>query len=65
MPDWMEQKLELILLAEISTTSDMQMINTLTADSEGEQKSLLSVAEEIEKVCLKLNCFHFSPIYLP
>ena len=50
----MEQKLELILLGEISATSDMQMINTLTVESEEEQKSLLSVTEEIEKACLKL-----------
>jgi len=50
----MEQKLELILLGEISATSDMQMINTLTVESEEEQKSLLSVTEETEKVCLKL-----------
>ena len=59
MPDWMEQKLELILLGEISATSDMQIINTVMAESEKQQKSLLSVTEETEKVCLKLNCCLF------
>ena len=52
----MNHKLETRLLGEISTTSDMQMITTLMADSADELKSLLmKVKEESEKVGLKLN----------
>ena len=41
---------------EVSTTSDMQMITTLMAESQEELKSLLmKVKEESEKVGLKLN----------
>ena len=44
------------LLREISTTSDMQMITILMAESEEELKSLLmKVKEENEKAGLKLN----------
>ena len=49
----MKQKLESILLGEISITSDD---TTLMADSEEELKSLLmKVKEKSEKVGLKLN----------
>ena len=41
MPGWMKHKLESRLLGEISTTSDIQMIPTLMAESEEELKSLL------------------------
>ena len=44
------------MLGEISTTSDIQIIITLMAESEEELKSLLMrVKEESEKVGLKLN----------
>ena len=44
------------IAGEISTTSDMQMIPLLMAESEEELKSLLmKVKEESEKVGLKLN----------
>ena len=39
----------------ISTTSDMQMIPLLMAESEEELKSLLRMKEESEKAGLKLN----------
>ena len=56
MPGWITYKLESRLLGEISTTSGMQMITTLMAESEEELKSLLmKVKEESEKVALKLN----------
>ena len=56
MLGWMKHKLESRLLGEISITSDMQMTNTLMAESEEEVKSLLmKVKEESEKVGLKLN----------
>ena len=56
MPDWMKHKLESRLPGEISTTSDMQIITTLMAESEEELKSLLMrVKEESEKAGLKLN----------
>ena len=52
----MKHKLDSILLGEISTTSDIQMIPTLMAESEEELKSLLmKVKEESEKGGLKLN----------
>ena len=55
MLGWMNHKLESVLLGEISTASDMQMITTLMAESK-EQKSLsMKLKEESEKVCLKLN----------
>ena len=44
------------MLGEISTTSDVQMIITLMAESEEELKSLLmKVKEESEKAGLKLS----------
>ena len=44
------------MLGEISTTSDMQMITILMAESEEELKSLLlKVKEENEKAGLKLK----------
>ena len=56
MPGWMKHKLESRLPGEISTTSDMQIITTLMAESEEELKSLLMrVKEESEKAGLKLN----------
>ena len=52
---WMTHKLESRLQGEISTTSDMQMITTLT-ESEEELKILLTkVKEESEKTGLKLH----------
>ena len=56
MLDWMKHKPESRLLGEISTTSDMQMIPTLMAESKKELKSLLmKVKEETEKTGLNLN----------
>ena len=56
MPGWMNHKLESRFLGEISTTSDMQMIPLLMAESEEELKTLLiRVKEESEKAGLKLN----------
>jgi len=56
MPGWMNPKLESRLPREISSTSDMQMINILMAESEEELKSLLmKVKEESEKAGLTLN----------
>ena len=56
MPGWMNPKLESRLSREMSSTSDMQMINTLMAESEEELKSLLmKVKEESEKAGLTLN----------
>ena len=56
MPGWMNHKLESRFLGEISTTSDMQMIPLLMAESEEELKSLLMKGKvESEKVGLKLN----------
>ena len=50
MPGWMKHKLESRLLEEISTTSDMQILTTLMAESEEELKILLmQVKEESEK----------------
>ena len=54
MPGWMNHRLESRLPREMSTTSDMQMIPTLMAESEEEQKGLL-MKEESEKAGLKLN----------
>ena len=52
----MKHKLESRLPAEISTTSDMQIITTLMAESEEELKSLsMRVKEKSEKAGLKLN----------
>ena len=49
-------KLESRLSGEITTTSDIQMIPTLIAESEEELKSLLMrVKEESERAGLKLN----------
>ena len=51
-----KSQLESRLPGEISTTSDVQMIITLIAESEEELKSLLmKVKEESEKIDLKLN----------
>ena len=56
MPGWMNHKLESRFLGEISTTSDMQMITALMAESEEELKSLLmKVIEENEKAGLKFS----------
>ena len=56
IPDWMKHKLESRLQGEISTTSDVQVIMTLTAESKEELKSLsMKVKEESEKAGLKLN----------
>ena len=55
MLGWMKRKLGSRLLAEISTTSDIQMI-PLMAESEEELKSfLMRVKEESEKSGLKLT----------
>ena len=52
----MKHKLESRLPGEILTTSDIQMITTVMAESEEELKSLLMrVKEENEKAGLKLN----------
>ena len=56
MPVWKTHKLESRFLGEISTTSDMQMIPLLMAESEEELNSfLIRVKEESEKAGLKLN----------
>ena len=55
MPGWMKHKLESRLLGEIPTTSDMQMITTLMAESEEELKILLMKEKESEKPGLKHN----------
>ena len=52
----MKFKLDSRVSEEMSTTSDMQVVSLLTAESEEELKSLLmKVKEESEKVGLKLN----------
>ena len=52
----MNHKLESRLPGEVLTTSDMQMIPLLMAESEEELKSLLMrVKEESDKAGLKLN----------
>ena len=52
----MNHKLESRFLGEISTTSDMQMITMIMAESKREQKSLLmKMREESEKAGLKLS----------
>ena len=56
MPRWITHKLESRLLGEISTTSGMQMITTLMAESEEDLKCLLmKMKEERAKSALKLN----------
>ena len=56
MLGWVTHKLESRLLGEISTTSGMQMITTLMAESEEDLKCLLmKMKEEREKSGLKLN----------
>ena len=60
MPDelifyWRKHKLESRLQGEISITSDMQMTQHLTAESEELKSLLMKVKEESEKVDLKLN----------
>ena len=42
-------------MAEISTTSDMQVITTVKAESEEELKSLLMRVEKSERTGLRLN----------
>ena len=50
MLGWITHKLESRLWGEILKTSDIQMITTLIAESEGELKSfLMRVKEESEK----------------
>ena len=52
----MKFKLESRVSEEMSTTSDMQVVPLLIAESEEELKSLLmKVKEESEKAGLKLN----------
>ena len=52
----MSYKLESRQAGETSTTSDMQMITSLKAESEEELKNLLmKVKEDSEKASLKLN----------
>ena len=52
----MKHKLGSKLLGEISTTSDVQTISTLMAESKEELKSLLmKVKEKTEKIGLNLN----------
>ena len=46
MPGWMSYKLESRQAGETSTTSDMQMITTLMAESEEELKNLLMMVKE-------------------
>ena len=54
MLGWMNHRLASRLLGEIPTTSDMQMIPLLMAESEEELKSLLmSMKDESEKSRLK------------
>ena len=56
MPGWVNNKLESRLPGETSITSDMQIDNTLMAESKEELKSLLiNVKEDSEKAGLKLN----------
>ena len=50
MLGWMKHKLELRLLGEISTTSDMQIIPSLWQKAKGD---LMKVKEESEKSGLK------------
>ena len=56
MPGWINHKMESRLPIEISTTSAMQMIIILMAESEEELESLLrKVKGESERAGLKLN----------
>ena len=56
MLGWVNNKLESRLLGETSITSDMQIDNTLMAESKEELNSLLmNVKEDSEKAGLKLN----------
>ena len=51
-----ESQAEIKIVWRISTTSDMQMITMLKAESEEELNSLLmKIKEEREKAALKLN----------
>ena len=51
-----ESQAEIKIVLKISTTSDMQMITMLKAESEEELNSLLmKIKEESEKAALKLN----------
>ena len=51
-----ESQAEIKIVWKISTTSDMQMITMLKAESEEELNSLLmKIKEEREKAALKLN----------
>ena len=55
MLGWMKHKLESRLSGEISITSDMQMTQHLTAESEELKSFLMKVKEKSEKADLKLN----------
>ena len=55
MPGWMNHKLESRLPGEISTTSDMQLIQPLWQKAKMKLRGLMKVKEESEKVGLKLN----------
>ena len=56
MLGWVNHMPESRLPGEISTTSDMQMVPLLMAESEEELKSfLIKVKEESEKAGLKFN----------
>ena len=55
MLDWMKHKLALILLGEISITSDMQMTPPLWTESKELKSLLMEVKEESEKTGLKFN----------
>ena len=55
MLGWRKHKLESRLLGEISITSDMQMTQSLLAESKELKSLLMKVKEESGKVGLKLN----------
>ena len=56
MLGWIIHKLESRLLGEVSTTSDMQIIPTLMAESEEELKShLMRVKEKSKRTYLNIN----------
>ena len=61
MLGWMKHKLESRFLAQLSITSDMQMIPPFMAEIKEELKSLLmQVKEESEKPALKLSSVQFT-----
>ena len=55
MLGWINHKMELRLLGEISVTSDIADDTTLMAESKELKSLLMKVKEESEKVGLKLN----------